>query len=468
MANNPAIDLFFQEVCGDCGSREVLLPEPLPEMGDDFDWLVRDYDGFRLFMLEELAARFAERRRWTPADMEVVIVEALSVILDQLSDMLDRSHAEAFLETARRPDSVRRLLSMIGYDAVLMANDVVHMPNEIEPATETEEEKRTRLSDFNKAFKLFFKDYEAITLSLTALQQENVNEFIESSDKASINSLNAAQIFIDEAPEFVKRAQNNALESYWRLYPRAMKAAKIAGPRAIHTQKRMVVVDDYAARLKDHPLVLNAHAYSVWSGSWQTIYTATILSNNILLDNVLNAVTVGGDERLLILQQDIELFYKQRDINIPSWTNSPTPRTIIRPYLDAYRMTGQEVFLQDAEFVGINISLSIRIDNNYFQSEIRRAVLNVLGNDLGGFFQAGKLQFGEDLHASDIIETVMALDGVKAICLNRFKRVGKRYNDQSDYGRISLQGLEIAVCDNNSQQTGRGMIRLNVHGGQRG
>ena len=83
--------------------------------------VVRDYDGFRLFMLEELAARFPERTRWTPADMEVVLVEQLAALLDQLSDMLDRIAGEGYLETARRPDSVRRLLGLIGYDAVKMA-----------------------------------------------------------------------------------------------------------------------------------------------------------------------------------------------------------------------------------------------------------------------------------------------------------------------------------------------------------
>ena len=59
------------------------MPRALPALGDDFDWLLRDYDGFRLFMLEELAARYPERRRWTPADLEVVLVEALAVDSDR-------------------------------------------------------------------------------------------------------------------------------------------------------------------------------------------------------------------------------------------------------------------------------------------------------------------------------------------------------------------------------------------------
>ena len=58
MADEPLAKLVYKEGCGDCGERRVDLPAPLPSLGDDFDWDVRDYDGYRLFMLEELAARF--------------------------------------------------------------------------------------------------------------------------------------------------------------------------------------------------------------------------------------------------------------------------------------------------------------------------------------------------------------------------------------------------------------------------
>jgi len=109
MAESPKSELVFEGRCPDCAERRVELPAPLPETGDDFAWLVRDYDSFRRFMLEELAGRFPERTRWTAGDLEVVLVEALAAVLDQLSDMTDRVAAEASLETARRPESVRRL-----------------------------------------------------------------------------------------------------------------------------------------------------------------------------------------------------------------------------------------------------------------------------------------------------------------------------------------------------------------------
>ena len=524
MAATPVPTLHFAPACVDCGFREVQLPESLPAVGDDFDWLVRDYDGFRLFMLEEMAARFPERRRWTPADMEVVIVETLSVVLDQLSDMLDRVHREAFLETARQPQSVRRLLAMIGYDAVALADARARIPEPTAPSGEEPGEQKERLSAFHTPFRRHLAELgkrilnarekanlapetvagdagitqqelsglengasfdvtnlldvlKTLGLSnefslaldeLTPTQLSNLQSFIDDPGSATGAILNTVQEFLENAPQFVARSRNEALHRYWTLYPHAMDAARSAGPRAIHTQKRMVTINDYAERLEDHPQVLRAQASSRWTGSWGTISAAVILRNNVILDEPLTATTAGGAEALAVLRKEIDDFNRDRGMEKLDWTADPNSRTVLRPYLDAYRMTGQEVFLQDAEFVGINISLSVQVASNYFQSEVRREILNALGAGLGGFFSPGRLQFGEDLHASDVIETVMALDGVNAVCLNRFKRVGQRYADQSDAGRIQIDGLEVAVCDNNLQRPERGLLRIVIHGGQRG
>lgn len=468
MANTPVPNLLFTDACSDCGYRAVELPEPLPVIGDDFDWLVRDYDGFRLSMLEEMAARFPERRRWTPADMEVVLVESLSVVLDQLSDMLDRVHSEAFLETARRPESVRRLLSMIGFDAVNLASDLVNIPDPTGTLGESIEQRRQRLAKFQRGFNLYLADYPNELSSLSLAQQDELTGFINDPSVATSNQLDAAQLFLDTAPVFVKRSRNNSLERYWQLHPREMNLARVAGPRAIHTQKRMVTEADYAARMQDHPLVLRAHTYGMWTGSWNSLFVAAVLTNNTQLDVPLSAVLVGGTETLKIIQDSIDQFNHERELDEIDWADTPTPRGILRPFVDAYRMAGQEVFLQDAELVGINISLSVRVAGNYFQSEIRRVIQDVLGKGLGGFFAPGKLMFGEDLHSSDIIEVVMSLDGVQAVCLNRFKRVGKRYPDQADAGLIQLDGLEIAVCNSDPQAPELGVLRIVLHGGRKG
>lgn len=468
MAKTPTPSLHFVDACSDCGYRQVTLPEPLPVLGDDFDWLVRDYDGFRLSMLEEIAARFPERRRWTPADMEVVLIESLSVVLDQLSDMLDRVQSEAFLATARRPESVRRLLNMIGFDSVSLAKEQANIPQPIGTVGEDIEQKRTRLSKFQHSFKLFVNQYPQRLAMLTPSQQDGLAVFIQAPKLATAAQLESVQYFIDIAPDFVQRSRNNQLERFWQLHPREMKLAKEQGPKAIHSQKRMVTMADYAQRMTEHPLVLRAHCYGQWSGSWNSLSVAVVLTNNIPIDQAIEPDLIGSAASVITPQSDIELFNLQQQLSPINWNNNPTARSLLKPFLEANRMVAQEVFLQDAELVGINISVSIRVSGHYFRSEIRHAVEQSLSTGLNGFFAPGRLQFGEDLHSSDVIEVLMALDGVDAVCLNQFKRVGRRYSNQADAGLIELSGLQIATCNNDPSNPEYGALRCVLHGGRRG
>ncbi|MFL6621169.1 MAG: hypothetical protein ACJ8J7_03585 [Sulfurifustaceae bacterium] len=383
MAELPRPELRFEDSCRQCARRDVALPQPLPEIGDDFDWMVRDFEGFRRFMLEDLAARFPERTRWTPADLEVVLVEAFAAVLDQLSDMLDRVASESVLETARRPDSVRRLLALIGYDAVLAEG----------------------------------------------------------------------------------AADANELKRLWEREPDRMEAARSAGPRSVHAQRRMVSLEDYATQLEAHPLVNRAQATLAWGGSWPVIHVAVTLLQDRALDD--DAFAAAPDPARL--RADVEAFHRDRELPpLADFPANPSFRILLHAYLEAYRMLGQELKLQDADLVGIELALSIRVRDNYFQSEVRRALEEALGRGPTGFFRPGRLRFGEDLHIANIIQTLMALDGVENVCVNRFKRLGSQFADESVGGRIVLTGLEIAVCDNDPAHPERGFFRLTLHGGRAG
>nr|WP_067293190.1 hypothetical protein [Marinobacterium profundum] len=454
-------NLKFHNHCGDCGRREVVLPDTLPHLGDDFDWLQRDYDGFRLAMLEELAARFPERKRWTPADMEVVLVEAFSVLLDQYSDSLDRSQAEAYLETARRPNSVRKLLSMIGYDAIAQAPTQAAIPEDVPGFNETLESRLQRLVAFLPAFRALRPQLEEALQSRPPSDQQRVLAFLSDAAAADNNVLNSVQGFLDAAPDFVRHCRRYTLDRFWTLYPNAMDQARRDGPRQLHRQSRMVTLADYA-NLAEHPLVLRAQASSRWAGSWQSIDVAVTLLEDIPLD--LDALAAELGAAFPKFQYEVEAFHRANKLVPPQWAPDISARTLLRPLLDHWRMAGQEVFLRDAERIGIDISLAVRAASNYYQSEIRHAV----EDNIRDFFAPGRLQFGEDIHASDIVERIMALDGIDAICLNRFKRVGKRWPDQSGAGLIRLEGIEIAICDSLPGAPERGSLRIKVQGGQRG
>jgi hypothetical protein len=401
VAETPIPRLHFPAGPEERARREVTLPTALPSIGDDFDWLLRDFESLRRFMLEELAARFPQRRRWTSSDIEVVLVEALAAVLDQISDKADRVAAEHVLETARRPESVRRLLAFIGYDAVREAGI-------LPPGPATEQAKRLAVAELERA---------------------------------------------------------------WVREPERMEAARRAGPRSVHRQQRMVGLDDYAQLLERHPLVLRAKARASWSGSWTRIRVAVVAHQEAPLDQALGQGASDSPPTLdpgPRLWDELQAFHKRLGLRLPSLASRPTIRALLELYVESQRMLGHEVELCEPDYVPLELGFQVRVGPRYFRSEINLAVRQALSTGPGGFFAHGRLDFGQSVHHSDLIELLMGLDGVENVVIAPFKRAGDRYADQARAGEIRLAELEIAVCDNDPKRPGFGHYELLLGGGRTG
>lgn len=406
MAELPPPNLSFHSGCPDCGAREAVLPLPLPGVRDDFDWRTRDYDSFRLFMMQELAHRFPDRRRWTPADLEVVIVELLAAALDRASYAIDAVQAERFLGTARRPQSVRRLLKLIGYDAA------------------------------------------------------------ERVDPRLIEALPPPAGGIDETPE-------EQVERLWRLDPARMERARAEGPRLISEQRRMVSLADHETVLTEHPLVVRTRARLVWRGAWSTILVAALLLDDRALDGPLHQgpALPDGDPPSELPERvwdEIVAFHRIERLPLAPVNAGLSARRLLRPLIERRRMIGSEVLLETARSVPVTFALSVRAKPGYFRSELRQALFAVFSPEEGGFFEPGRLGFGEDLFASDIIEAAMSVDGVAVACLNRFKRVGSGWPDRVAEGFIRVAEDDLALCLNRRSEPQRGYFRITVNGGEAG
>jgi len=384
--------LSFDGGCPDCGERRAVLPLPLPGVPDDFDWSTRDYDSFRLFLMQELAYRFPDRRRWTPADMEVVIVELLSAALDRSSHALDAVQGERYLETARRPESVRRLLKLIGYNA----------------------------------------------------QQRTPQAILDG---------------LPPAPGGVVETPAQQLERYWRLNPAAMEKARADGPRLTGEVRRMVTLADHERLLETHPLVARVHARLVWAGAWYTVFIAALLEDNRDLDLPLN---LPPDDDLWLA---IEQFHGDQRLPLPPHSLQLRPRQILRAMVEQNRMVGSEVFLETAKQAPVTFHLSVRVKKGHFRSEIKQALNQRFSSDQGGFFEPGRLGFGEDLFASDIVEAAMEIEGVEVACLNRFKRVGA-FPDRTAAGLIEIAEDEFVLCMNDATKPEHGTYRLSMNAGE--
>lgn len=111
-----AIDFSFKVECPspfDCAPQHQCpdVPEPAPVI----DYLAKDYASFRRVMLDRLSALMPQWKERSPADLGVMLVEALAYTADQLSYQQDAVATEAYLGTARRRVSVRRHARLMDY-----------------------------------------------------------------------------------------------------------------------------------------------------------------------------------------------------------------------------------------------------------------------------------------------------------------------------------------------------------------
>ena len=86
-----------------------------PTSSRGIDYLAKDFQSFRGLMLDHMAAHAPEWRERHPADIGVVVVEALAYAADYLSYYQDAVATEAYLTTARRRISLRRHARMLDY-----------------------------------------------------------------------------------------------------------------------------------------------------------------------------------------------------------------------------------------------------------------------------------------------------------------------------------------------------------------
>lgn len=111
-----SIDFSFKAACAsdlDCQSPTVC--PPLAPEKVDISYLAKDYASFRALMLDRLAKIIPQWGERNPADLGIVLVELLAYLGDYLSYLQDAVATEAYLGTARRRTSVRRLVRLVDY-----------------------------------------------------------------------------------------------------------------------------------------------------------------------------------------------------------------------------------------------------------------------------------------------------------------------------------------------------------------
>jgi hypothetical protein len=111
-----AVPFSFKIECPsdfDCRTEQTCSTDLAPQ--PEIDYLAKDYNSFRQLMLDRMSLLLPQWRERNAADLGVALVEVLAYLGDHLSYQQDAIATEAYLNTARRRESVRRHALLIDY-----------------------------------------------------------------------------------------------------------------------------------------------------------------------------------------------------------------------------------------------------------------------------------------------------------------------------------------------------------------
>jgi len=204
-------------------------------------------------------------------------------------------------------------------------------------------------------------------------------------------------------------------------------------PYAFRTQERAVTPVDYAEVTERLSGVQRAAATLRWTGSWHTVF--------VTVDRV------GG--------APVDAAYA----------------ATVTDHLDRYRMAGHDLHINDPIHVSLEIDLLVCVDPNYFRSDVRRGLLDVLSNRVRtngtrGLFHPDNFSFGQTVYLSPLYAAARTVPGVQSVEVTRFTRQGEDDLKPLADGFMPLGRLEIARLDNDPDFPEHGVLGLDLHGGK--
>ena len=222
----------------------------------------------------------------------------------------------------------------------------------------------------------------------------------------------------------------NPIAASGGIDPEPIEQVRLYAPQSFRTLQRAVTEADYAEIVQRFPGVSKALATRQWTGSWYTIF-----------------ITVDRQSGLAV-DEDFQRAIEQ--------------------FLEPYRLTGQDVKIESARFVSLDLCFRVVVAPEYFQSQVKQALLEVLSDrvlsaERLGFFHPDNFTFSQPVYLSQVIAVVMQVTGVQSVSPIRFQRWGVPSRGELAAGQITFERLEIARL--NSNQPGQGRLELIMEGG---
>jgi predicted phage baseplate assembly protein len=219
--------------------------------------------------------------------------------------------------------------------------------------------------------------------------------------------------------------------------PETMEEVRNRAPYAFRTQARAVTEADYAAMAERNAAVQRAAATFRWTGSWHTVFVTADPLGGLISD----AEKKDGFEAAVLAG------------------------------LERFRMAGHDLEADEPRYVSLEIEMHVCVKPDYFRSEVHAALLEVFSARLlpdgrRGIFHPDHFTFGQPVHLSPLYAAAQALPGVGSVHITTFQRQGQPSLAALQSGRLELDRLEIARCDNDPNFRERGIFRIDLGGGK--
>ncbi|MBX3238403.1 MAG: putative baseplate assembly protein [Chitinophagaceae bacterium] len=229
-------------------------------------------------------------------------------------------------------------------------------------------------------------------------------------------------------------AVTNPLAATGGTEPETIELVKQKAPAAFRIQERAVTTGDYEdMSLRTSEDIQRSACTFRWTGSWHTAF--------LTIDRF------GGREV------------------------SPDFRNHVKSSMDIYRMAGQDVEVNEPQYVSLELEMIVCVEQNYFASDVKAALLKVFSNRVLpdgslGIFHPDNFSFGQTVYLSPLYAAAQSVPGVASVQITKFKRLDTADNSAVDTGKLPVSRLEIARLDNDPNFPDHGIFNLIMKGGK--
>jgi hypothetical protein len=236
-------------------------------------------------------------------------------------------------------------------------------------------------------------------------------------------------------------AVRNPLEATGGVEPESIEEVREAAPAAFRSgQRRAVTEADYRTAALAVDGVQDAVARFRWTGSWYTVF-------------------VGIDPA-----SDADLVLDQR--GRPHLSSTLLGKVLVM--LESRRLAGYDVEVRVAQYVPIDLAMTVCALPGYFRGDVGRAVREALTRSTTrglAFFDNRNFTFGAGVYLSRIYAAVEAVAGVDSVEVTSFHRHGRLPAGEIQNGLLGIGPWEIAQVADDPSQPEHGTLTISVGGG---